>query len=644
MPDKYKLYYFLLLLIFSPGIGAAQTHTIDSLKSTITYSTNSESRLQAIFGLCEQGYTLHPDTLMKYASDAYRIATQIGAPVDVAEAMYYQSSALTAKGLIDSALGLAEKSLNLLRGRSSYPLLAGNLYNQKGRCYMRKNRYKDAISMGYHVIEVGENSSNALLEVKGKTLIGWAYLEMGQLKEALKWHLKALQTTTDTLLLERYAIIYANLAINYNSLRMRDSAFYFINKAIKFSRKFENLFALSNSLAIQAQIFVRAGQGELAEAPLKEVVQIRKLIGDPFYIVSDMGQLALFYAHYGQPLKGIALCKEGIIMANRYNIETKLFFLYNTLAENYKSLGDEKLYGEILEKIVTLKDSVYRGNSAEALAEMQAKYDLQKKENTIIQQKYDLVTKNSVLYGFLVLVVFGLVIAILLFRNYTRKNLMNLELMRATEKRMAFLAITEAEEKERTRIAKDLHDNMGAYASAIIANVDDMIYHPSIINPDAIQLLKNNASEIMNNLRDTIWALNREKIYLTGISDRFKNYIHKMEQIYSRVNVEIDENIRHDYAFTAVRALNIFRILQEAFLNSLRHSHCTKIKVCIACHEQLNISIEDNGIGIDESTLQKGNGIKIMESRALDSGLRINVKGNNKGTVVELNLFEMAIA
>jgi len=53
-----------------------------------------------------------------------------------------------------------------------------------------------------------KKNNDVLLQVKGKTLIGWAYLEMGQLKEALSWHLKALHTTTDTLLLEKYAILF----------------------------------------------------------------------------------------------------------------------------------------------------------------------------------------------------------------------------------------------------------------------------------------------------------------------------------------------------------------------------------------------------------------------------------------------------
>ena len=613
-----------------------QTRTIDSLKKTVRNSVDQAKKQQAILALCDQGYNLHPDTLMHYAAIARNTALRLNNLHDEVEAMYYESSALTVKGLIDSSLEMANQCLAVLSGKVNDPVLQANIFNQKGRCYMRKNQYKEAIDMGYHVIENAEKSGNTLLQIKGKTLIGWAYLEMGQIKEALSWHLKAFQTTSDTLLLEKYAILFANLAINYNDLGKTDSAIYFINKAISYARKYDNLFALSNSLAIQAQIFVRSGQGNLAERPLKEVVEIRKLIGDPFYIVSDMSQLCLYYAHYGHPDKGIALCNEGIALAKQYKMDTKLFFLYSTLAENYKVLGDTTRYASILEKIISLKDSVYQANSAEALAEMQTNYDLQKKENIIIQQKFDIVSKDYLLYGSLILGLFSVIIFSLLFKNYKRRKKMELLVMRQEEKRMSFLAVRGAEENERKRIAADLHDNMGAYASAIIANVDEMVLHRNEMNENLLQHLKTNAGEVMSNLRDTIWALNKERISLTGISDRVKNYVQKISPTYPDIKVEIEENIHEDILFSPVQALNIFRILQEALTNALKHSHCNYIKICIACDETMNISVADNGSGIDENYLDLGNGIRNMQARAKESGFTLTIKNANRGTEVLL--------
>ena len=613
----------------------AQTATIDSLKRVVVKAGNMANKEAAIFQLCNQGYNLNPDTLMNYAELARTIAVKNDDVHDEVQAMYYESSALTDKGLIDSSLNLADKCLRLFT-KLDDPVLQANLFNQKGRCYMRKNQYKEAIEMGYRVIETAEKSANILLQIKGKTLIGWAYLEMGQIREALTWHLKALQTTSDTVLLENYSILFANLAINYNDLQKIDSALFYINKAILFSRKHDNLFALSNSLAIEAQIYVRSGQGSLAEYPLKEVINIRKQIGDPFYIVSDMSQLALYYAHYGHPEKGILLCNEGIALARQYKMDTKLFFLYSTLAENYKAHGDTNQYASVLEKIILLKDSVYKSNSAEALAEMQTKYDLQKKENIIIQQKVGIVTKDFLLFGSVALVFFSIIIFSIFFRNYKRKQQMNMHLMVQDQKRKSFIAISSAEENERKRIAADLHDNMGAYASAIIANVDELIHERHQLDELMLKQLKKNADEIMSSLRDTIWALNKEKMPLTAISDRMKSYVQKVSAANPEISIDVEEKIDTNILLSTVQSLNIIRILKEAVTNSLKHSDGDNIKICIFCDGSMNLSVTDNGKGINQERMQ-GNGIRNMQQRAGEAGFIFSIDNMSNGTKIILH-------
>jgi signal transduction histidine kinase len=600
------------------------------LRSAVFTSTNEKEKLDALFLFCDQGYSLHPDTLMAYAQQAKDLSEKMKDRHNVVRALYFQSYALTNKGLIDSSLSLANQCLELLKGIDDLELKA-NVENQKGRCFMRKLQYKEAIDMGHHVIDDAEKIRDTLLQMKGKTLIGWAYLEMEQLKESLNWHLAALHTTNDTTLLEKYGILFANLALNYNSFGKTDSALYFISKAIHYSRKNENLFALSNSLAIQAQLFVRAGKPQLAETPLTEVVAIRKLIGDPFYIASDMAQLGLYYANNGQPEKGITVSLEGIEIANRYKLDTKLFFLYGSLAENYKAQGNMEKYAETLETIIALKDSVYSRNSAAAIAEMQARYEVEKKENVIMHQKLDLTQKNYLIYGSLLLLFFAGIIGWITFRNYKRNQKIKLQRIQEEEKRLSAQAVIMAEENERKRIAADLHDNMGAYAAAIIANIDDIIKNKENLNAQTLFYLKSNAAEIMSSLRETIWTLSKERISLTGITDRFKTYIQKIIPAYSNIKVEINENIITDQHFSPLQALNIFRILQEAFTNALKHSDASVISCFFESNGMLYMGIKDNGVGIKNINYDKGNGISNMRSRAAESGLHVKIENDPGG-------------
>ena len=625
---------FFLLSLFSFSCLKAQTKIIDHLKRDIYAAKDASQQLKTVLQLCDQGYSLHPDTLMAWANTALELAKRLQNKNAAVAAMYHQSSALTNKALLDSALLIANSCEEILRNDINDPLLYANVLNQKGRCYVRKNQYNDAIEMGYATISLAEKYHDELLQVKGKTLIGWAYLEMGQQRQAIDWHLKALRTTQDSILLQKYAILFANIATNYNNLDKTDSAFYYIDKAIIYSRKYENLFALSNSLAIASAINVGAGKPERSEVLLKEVVEIRKLIGDPFYTASDLAQLGYYYAHYGQPEKGVAASKEGIELAKKYKLDTKLFFLYEALAHNYRAMGKIDEYGEVLESIIRLKDSVYATNTSGDLAKLNAKYEQQKKQTSDIQRRLE---RTYWLSGIGAIILLGGLLWYVNYKNFKRKQEQKMALALMEEKRISEKAVLVAQELERKRIAADLHDNLGAYAAAISSNVDNITARENGMVNDVYEELKSNSQSIVSQLNDTIWVLTKEKLALTSISDRLKVFIQKLNRSYPQVQIDVKEKIQTDRMLAPMQALHLFKILQEAIINALRHSNCTKVMIVIESTVNWTISIEDNGTGIPDKPVSKtgGNGLYNMQNRSRDAGWHISwIQNDPAGTRV----------
>lgn len=124
-----------------------------------------------------------------------------------------------------------------------------------------------------------------------------------------------------------------------------------------------------------------------AATDLEEALKIRQQIGDKIYVVADMAQLSSFYASINETKKGIEVAKEAIAIATKLKSLSRLIFIYNSLAENYKAAGMYNEYAQVLEKIIKLKDSLSEKNSAEAIANFETKYELQKKENIIVQQE-----------------------------------------------------------------------------------------------------------------------------------------------------------------------------------------------------------------------------------------------------------------
>jgi signal transduction histidine kinase len=342
-----------------------------------------------------------------------------------------------------------------------------------------------------------------------------------------------------------------------------------------------------------------------------------------------MSSLASYYANNGQTDKGIELCKEGIAIAKQRGLSSQLLMIYRALAENYKAADMTPDYSHTLESIIALKDSFNNINSSKQLAELQAANETQKNERTIIQQKLDLTKKNYWLYGSSLFILMAVIIAWLAFKVYRRRQELKMHSIREEEKRISALAVMHAEEHERKRIAADLHDNLGSYAASIASNLDHISIHQFNVHAAApLQELRNNSQAIVSQLSDTIWVLKKDALSLTAISDRVKVFIQRIQPSYPGVAIDVLEDIRHDHLVQPSQAFHLFRIIQEAINNALKHSQCKTIVVRINGTETWSVSIEDDGKGWQEATATTpttgGNGIINMKSRVKEAGWTIS--------------------
>ncbi|MDQ6890057.1 MAG: histidine kinase, partial [Bacteroidota bacterium] len=210
-------------------------------------------------------------------------------------------------------------------------------------------------------------------------------------------------------------------------------------------------------------------------------------------------------------------------------------------------------------------------------------------------------------------------------------------LSRRYKKRLSVLQLQHEIQRERERISRDLHDNLGAYAAAIASNVSSMKISENGINATMLRHLKSNSQSIITQLNDTIWALNKEAISLTAVSDRFKVFLQKIQPSHPGIPVSIEEKISIDQQLSPASALHLFRIMQEAINNALRHSEASQVIILIEAGEQWKVSIEDNGRGIERITKNTdgGNGIINMQTRAQQAGWQIVWRPNDlRGTSV----------
>lgn len=617
---------------------SAQTHIVDSLKSRLYTTSDSKERLQLLLALGHEQYSLNRDTAYQYAIEARALAVE-GTDRDKSLAGLYFAQSYIPWGWIDSALAALQPVLTMNPvndpGTRDLHFL---LYRQQAMSYGYHAKYKEALEILYRLIKDATFYKDSVALGANLNSIGSIAYARKQPQEALSWYYRALAYAThDNRFLPVITAIYINLADASVALGRNDSAIYYLQKAIPQARKIENLLLLTNALRVQTNSFVKSGQLDKAERSFREMQAVIAKTDVSNNADNNMAIIE-FYTSTGQMDKAIALANK--FSANSRSVEIRLPF-YEALAAIYKQQGNDSLYRQTLEKIIPLKDTVYAENTAKEIADIQTKYETQIKENAIIEeQRLNLVRKNYLFYGLLALLVLAAILGFFIFKEYRRRQRITMTNIVSEEKRMAQEAIREAEEKERVRIAGDLHDNLGAYAASLASNLNYLrVDEKDELVKGAFRELKNNSGAMIAELHDTIWALKKDTLSLTAISDRIKVFVSRLRNSYPGINLEVKEKVATDHTLSSSHAFHLYRILQEAVNNALKHSQGNSIQVLFNAGESWTVSVTDNGRGMPagRETPKDSNGLLNMKERSRENGWKINWHDNEGGgTTVEV--------
>ncbi|MET0464768.1 MAG: ATP-binding protein [Chitinophagaceae bacterium] len=627
----------------------SQTKLIDSLKQHIYTARTDKERLKAMLDLCEEHRSLDRDTLDFYAGITMQLAGKAGDRRSRDMAALAMANTYNRWGASDSALILLDPVL--ARNPVTDPAtreLHYKMARQKALYLGGKSRYPEALSVLYQLVANADRYRDTIIVGTNKNTIGSVWLQRGAPRVALEWLQEALAYSTGD---ERYkpvlAGVYANMGDAYSQLTKYDSAEYYSEKGVVLFRELQNLSGLAISLQKQSTIYLHAGKFDKAEEKLKEIIDVRKQTNDEGMWVDENLALIDFYIETKQIDKAIAFCQDalrragpnekvtGKVYTNSVNLRLGY---YEMLAKCYKIAGKNDLYQRMLEDIIAAKDSFYQTNSAEALAEVQTKYEVQKRENTIVQQQLNIARSNIRFYLTLAGLLFVAAVTYLVFTGYRRREKLKVQLMLEREKEIGTKAVAEAEEKERKRIAADLHDNLGAYAASIASNLDFIPKdNKSGQEAVALQELHSNSKAIVSQLDDTIWALNKDALTLTAISDRLKIFARRMKPSYPHTDIDIEEKISDDISLPPTQAFHLFQVIQEAVVNAMKHSGGTNVKILLETISDWRVSITDNGAGMKTDPALNGmgrNGLINMRNRAKAAGWNLYWEAATPGTRV----------
>lgn len=563
---------------------------------------------------------------------------------EIAETYFYKEE-------LDKALryfGIADSLYNKLGDSIGVLISKNNIAN----VYQLKGNYKLAIS---NLLEAAKNVDTTKYKYIKTDIYGNVselYNSIDALDKSIEYAEKSLAVAlTDKKFPSKLAYAYNNVASKYRKKGEYQKAQKLLNHsfAIIDSLDFKSMKPMV--LTTQSAIYLSQDQFRKAKTVIEAALQMSKEFkrnkNETFPLKVN---LAICYKQLGNAQAAITILNEALQEAEGGQRVNDMADAYLELSEAYAQNQNYKNAYQNHKLYTVFNDSILGIEKQKAIQDSEVKYQTVKKEKQILTQRADIAERDLLLqkrnfqvYGLIGLVV---VIALLGYLFYNQQKLKHTQLKKENELKIALAKIETQNrlQEQRLRISRDLHDNIGAQLTFIISSLDNLKYGFEF--PEALEgklsTISQFTSATIYELRDTIWAMNKDAISFEDLQSRISNFIEKANLAAQHMTYafDVEDASLNAINFTSVQGINIYRIIQEAVNNAIKYSKGSKINVSIRSkNNTMSIEITDDGIGFDKAKVELGNGLNNMEKRAVELNATMIVNSmKDNGTAVLINM------
>jgi signal transduction histidine kinase len=627
MLKKITIIKIQLLVALAGGtfLHAQNKRAIDSLNTIVSSGRSDSTTVKAYNALFTEYRDADLDKANEISLKAIAEGEKTGYKKGLALAMYNRGVFEGEQGnytAADSLIKLSMKvyiSIGNKKGEASCLMALGNIRYDKTEyalaleLYIRSAKLREQIGdkkgLSASYIWIGNVYNNGLNKYP---------LAINYFERALK-----IQQETD----DQY-----NMSFTYNNM---GNAYYFEKKykealgyhlkAAELKERFGNIKGLSSSFNNIGNIYTDLKEYAKAIDYYERSLKLREEFGDKAGISTSHLNIGNVYIKQKSFDKAITEHEKALTIARDINYKEGMQESLTGLAAAYEGKGNTAKAFDYFKKASVVKDSVLNTAITEQIAEMQTRYETGRKEMENMQLRNDNLQKeleikdeqqknyikNIVLISVSALVFLA---AILVYSAARRKKIQQearLAAELAKQKELRSKAVIEAEEKERVRIAQDLHDGVGQILSAAKLNLSSLEMEFEGKDESKRTLFKN-AIDLVNDSVKEVRTVSHNMMPNTliklGLASAVREFITKLGSL---PNLKIDLEIvglenRLDQQVESV----LYRVIQETVNNIIKHAKANHIGMQLIRHDQeLTVMIEDNGVGFDTSIVKKSEGI-----------------------------------
>lgn len=522
----------------------------------------------------------------------------------------------------DKAINLYKFIINELQKVNCNGIKMQDLYQDLGSNYNFTGKNVKALDAFYKALNLAEKDKDTLSMCKANYQIGNLYIALNKKDKAKKSYEKSIQLAGNNPKFNIQKIdSYLGLGnVEEPTNESINNAIINFNKLIKIYKEDKNFYELHciyNDLGIAYSL---KGDNNTAFVYYKKALDYAISIKD--YMLQ--GNVNLDYSYSYSDLNQI---EKAIYYAEQSYNNYKKIGLIDAMMETNEHLSKLYIKNKNFEKalkhqslFVNYKDSLYASSNAEKLMELKKNYEFGIEREQLNNEVLNYRLRNTILITSLIFFVllFGL------FYLFIKRK--NLKKEAQFQEQFTFQLLQNTEE-ERGRIANELHDSV---------NHDLLAIKNKITNNKKIEV--DDISQVIEEVRNISRNLHPAVLETLGLEASIENLCERLTEIGLFTTCEID----YQHKLNKNKELQLYRIVQEALNNTLKHGKANAAKVNITSLDNyLNLEIKDNGNGFnvnEQLNNPKSFGLQSILQRAKAIMAKINIDSNSNGTIILIKI------
>ncbi|MDY8138525.1 tetratricopeptide repeat protein [Aquimarina sp. 2201CG5-10] len=501
--------------------------------------------------------------------------------------------------------------------------------------------------------------------------IGIIYASIEDYESSNEYFKKGLELSQKKKNYQALAIIKLNLASNAQNQENLPEALSLYEETAEISDKHElNRIGLIARMNV-GSVLIDAGNYKDAEliysVALHDAIELG-LLNQQLNIYENLKEISIQQDNYKNALNFLSKyfkVKDSISKLQKIEEINELEVKYEMLqkekeikilqVEN-KNRRLELINQEEAIKNLMLQQEVEKKETESALLEIKSAKERMQKENIILKKDDEIQQaklsrqksiKNTILYSFLILLIPVIGLLITYYQKLQAQSELNKKQKEISKQKITSLlkdqelkvikASIEGQDKERQRIAQELHDAIGGNLAAIKLQLNN---GNIIENGQPLTTINTQIDDTYEQVRNLSHNLIPKKFSRNNFSDVLEEYFNNIAEaselytsfvVYPRKEIdEIDEKLQ----------VELFKIIQELITNTIKHARATSIELQINFIEnELSIMFEDNGVGFDTKRIVDGIGFENIKNRLTKISGILNIDSRIKrGTLIHIQI------